>query len=375
MVTPVNGVMTSKFGPRMHPIFHEMRVHTGVDWAAPTGTPIYAAYAGTVASAGVAGGYGNLVALSHPGGKQTRYAHMSRFADGLAVGKPVAAGELIGYVGTTGNSTGPHLHFEVRIGDAPVDPLTTVVTVAAVSTQVFVSDGSAVDRLTEKIVQVESGGNASAKNPLSSATGAGQFIKSTWLRMMRTYRPDLANSMSEADLLALRYDPDLSREMVRNLAREGEAYLKARGHEITAGRLYLCHFLGMEDAHRVLSSARELPIDAVLSAGVLGANPFLKGKDIAYLQDWAERKMSGAVPRPSPSTTTVAQTPATAAAPPEFALFKRAIAEVLAPPNPDGELLPEEPAPDTPPEEDDNTGMLIPVRPESPDAAPSATIA
>ena len=367
MVTPVNGVMTSKFGPRMHPIFKEMRVHTGVDWAAPTGTPIYAAYAGTVASAGVAGGYGNLVSLSHPGGKATRYAHMSKFADGLVAGKQVAAGELIGYVGTTGNSTGPHLHFEVRIADAPVDPLTTVVTVATVATQVFVSDGSAVDRLTEKIVHVESGGSATAKNPLSSATGAGQFIKSTWLRMMRTYRPDLANSMSEADLLALRFDPDLSREMVRNLAREGEAYLKARGHEITAGRLYLCHFLGMEDAHRVLSSARELPVEAVLSAGVLGANPFLKGKDIAYLQDWAERKMSGAAPKPSTSTTTtVAQTPATPAVSPEFGLFKQAITEILAPPNPDAEL-PEEPQPEAPPTDDNDTALLAPKWPRSPD--------
>ena len=362
MVTPVNGVMTSKFGPRMHPIFHEMRVHTGVDWAAPTGTPIYAAYAGTVASAAVAGGYGNLVTLSHPGGKQTRYAHMSRFADGLVAGKQVAAGELIGYVGTTGNSTGPHLHFEVRIGDAPVDPLTAVVTVATTTTTaaVFVSDGSAVDRLTDKIVHVESGGSATAKNPLSSATGAGQFIKSTWLRMMRTYRPDLANSMSEADLLALRFDFDLSREMVKNLAREGEAYLKARGHSITAGRLYLCHFLGMDGAHQVLAAARELPLDQVLPAGVLGANPFLKGKDVAYVQDWAERKMSGAAPKPS-QTTTVAQTPAVPTPSPEFALFKQAIAEVLAPPVPEGEE-PAEEQPETPEPADGDTAMLAPDR-------------
>lgn len=339
MVTPVNGVMTSKFGPRMHPIFKEMRVHAGVDWAAPTGTPVYAAYAGTVSSAGVAGGYGNLVRLDHPGGRQTRYAHLSRFAEGLTVGKQVAAGELIGYVGTTGNSTGPHLHFEVRVGEAPVDPLTTVVATAT-TTAVFVSDGSAVDRLTEKIVHVESGGNASAKNPLSSATGAGQFIKSTWLRMMRTYRPDLANSMSETELLALRYDPDLSREMVKNLAREGESYLKARGHSITAGRLYLCHFLGMEDAHRILSTPRETPLDAVLSAGVLGANPFLKGKDVAYVQDWAERKMSGAAPKPTQS----APRPTAPTVSAEFAQFRAAIAEVLTAPSEEIELEEEAPA-------------------------------
>lgn len=344
MVTPVSGVMTSKFGPRMHPIFKEMRVHAGVDWAAPTGTPIYAAYAGTVAAAAVSGGYGNLVRLSHPGGAETRYAHMSKFADGLAAGQQVAAGQLIGYVGTTGNSTGPHLHFEVRVGGAPADPLTTVVTVAVTtSATVSISDGSAVDQLTDRIVHVESGGSATAKNPLSSATGAGQFIKSTWLRMMRTYRPDLANSMSEADLLALRFDYDLSREMVKNLAREGEAYLKARGHSITAGRLYLCHFLGMDGAATVLSASRETPLSAVLPAAVLNANPFLSGKDVGYVQDWAEKKMSGAAPKRTQSTTPVVQTPAGS---PEFDLFKQAIAEVLAPPS--DEVILEEPADEEP---------------------------
>ncbi|TIU47340.1 MAG: M23 family peptidase, partial [Mesorhizobium sp.] len=125
---------------------------------------------------------------------------------------------------------------------------------------------------------VESGGSARAKNPLSSATGAGQFITKTWIRMMNTYRPDLARSLSTADLLALRYDATLSREMVRNLAREGEAYLRARGHQITAGRLYLCHFLGMEGAAQVLAAPGSAQLSAVLGAAVIQANPFLTGK-------------------------------------------------------------------------------------------------
>ncbi|HTM77237.1 MAG TPA: M23 family metallopeptidase, partial [Devosia sp.] len=295
MVTPVPGVLTSTFGPRMHPIFHETRVHTGVDWAAPTGTPVLAAFAGEIASAGDGGGYGNLLRISHPGGRETRYAHLKAFAAGMVPGRKVAAGEVVGFVGTTGNSTGPHLHFELRVAGAPVNPLAAEVDRA----EAFVSDGSAVDELTERIVAVESGGNASARNPLSTATGAGQFISATWVRMMQTYRPDLASALDQAALLALRNDPTISREMVRNLAREGEAYLKARGHGVTAGRLYLCHFLGMEDAHRVLSADGALPLAQVLSPGVIAANPFLTGKDVNYVIAWAEAKMSGRVPRPA----------------------------------------------------------------------------
>jgi murein DD-endopeptidase MepM/ murein hydrolase activator NlpD len=317
MFTPVSGVLTSTFGPRMHPIFKEVRVHTGVDWAAPTGTPVYAAFAGTITAAGDGQGYGNLVRIGHPDGRETRYAHLSKFADGIVAGKAVGAGELIGFVGTTGNSTGPHLHFELRVAEAPVDPLATdTVYVAS-------SDAGAVDQLTERIVHVESGGNATAQNPLSSATGAGQFIKATWIRMMKTYRPDLAGSMTEEQLLELRNDPTLSREMVQNLAREGEAYLKARGHQITAGRLYLCHFLGMEDAHRILSTEPNVPLDKVLTASVLNANPFLIGKDVAFVENWAEGKMSGSsapASRPRP------------AASPEFQAYKAAIAELLTPP-------------------------------------------
>ena len=118
--------------------------------------------------------------------------------------------------------------------------------------------------------------------------------------MMNTYRPELARSLSTADLLALRYDATISREMVRNLAREGEAYLKARGHQITAGRLYLCHFLGMEGAHQVLSAPGSAQLSAVLGSSVIQANPFLTGKTASYVVDWAERKMGRKLPSPPP---------------------------------------------------------------------------
>ncbi len=154
--------------------------------------------------------------------------------------------------------------------------------------------GGAVEQLVNRIIQIESAGRADARNPLSTATGLGQFIESTWLRMMRTYRPDLSATLSRGELLALRTDPDISREMVLNLSREGESYLRARGHEITAGRLYLAHFLGMEGAHTALSAAPHEDLQTLFGAGVINANPFLRGRDAGYVVQWAENRMRGA---------------------------------------------------------------------------------
>ncbi|RWN59447.1 M23 family metallopeptidase [Mesorhizobium sp.] len=323
MVTPVNGVMTSTFGPRKHPILGTVRIHKGVDWAAPLGTPIAAAFDGEIVFQGDGSGYGNLVKISHGDGSETRYAHMQKFADKAGVGAKVKAGDIIGYIGTTGLSTGPHLHFELYRNGQAIDPLGTVTAVA--------TDASAVETLTERIVQVESGGKARAKNPLSSATGAGQFITKTWIRMMNTYRPELARTLSTADLLALRFDATISREMVSNLAREGEAYLRARGHQITAGRLYLCHFLGMEGAHQVLSSPGSAQLSAVLGSAVIQANPFLTGKSASYVVSWAERKMerklSPAMVEVSQQTTTTTELRQTS---PEFEKYKQAITAMVS---------------------------------------------
>jgi murein DD-endopeptidase MepM/ murein hydrolase activator NlpD len=112
---PVSGPVTSGFGPRWG------RMHEGIDIAVPEGTPVRAAAAGTVIHAGWLGGYGNLVVVDHGGGLSTAYAHNSSFA--AAVGQPVAAGQVIAYSGNTGNSSGPHVHFEVRVGGSAVDPL------------------------------------------------------------------------------------------------------------------------------------------------------------------------------------------------------------------------------------------------------------
>lgn len=119
-VLPVDGEVTSEFGPRTHPVTGAHGHHDGIDIAAPTGTPIAAAAGGTVSYAGVMGGYGNVVIIDHPNGLQTLYAHQSRIS--VTVGQKVSAGQAIGAVGSTGMSTGPHLHFEVKRDGEAIDP-------------------------------------------------------------------------------------------------------------------------------------------------------------------------------------------------------------------------------------------------------------
>jgi murein DD-endopeptidase MepM/ murein hydrolase activator NlpD len=101
-----------------------MKSHTGVDWAAPFGTPIFAAGNGTIDEIGVKGGYGKYVRIRHPNGYQTAYGHMTAFARGLNVGSRVRQGQVIGFVGSTGLSTGAHVHFEILINDRFVNPMT-----------------------------------------------------------------------------------------------------------------------------------------------------------------------------------------------------------------------------------------------------------
>jgi murein DD-endopeptidase MepM/ murein hydrolase activator NlpD len=113
--------VTSRFGFRAHPIRGGWQPHWGVDMAAPAGAPIVATMDGVVGSAGWAGGYGWRIDLLHEGGVQTRYAHLSSF--NVSTGQTVKQGDVIGFVGSTGNSTGPHLHYEVRVDGIAVDPL------------------------------------------------------------------------------------------------------------------------------------------------------------------------------------------------------------------------------------------------------------
>lgn len=116
--------ITSRFSlARRHPILNTVRAHRGVDFAANTGTPVMATGDGVVIAAGRRGDYGNLIEIRHPNGWITRYGHLSRFASGIRAGTRVRQSQIIGYVGSTGLSTGPHLHYEMRRGGEAIDPL------------------------------------------------------------------------------------------------------------------------------------------------------------------------------------------------------------------------------------------------------------
>ena len=122
--TPVpNGQFRSGFGVRRHPILGYVKMHTGVDWAAPSGTPILAAGNGVVEKAGWAGGYGRQTIIRHPNGYETSYNHQSAFAKWVKPGAKVRQGQVIGYVGASGLATGAHLHYELIVNGTKVDPM------------------------------------------------------------------------------------------------------------------------------------------------------------------------------------------------------------------------------------------------------------
>ena len=122
MKTPINGArLSSSFGMRKHPILGFTKLHTGTDFAAKEGTPIMASGSGTITRAKWCGGGGNCIKIKHNSTYQTIYAHMKSFAKGIKVGKKVKQGQIIGYVGSTGMSTGPHLHYEVIVNNKKVN--------------------------------------------------------------------------------------------------------------------------------------------------------------------------------------------------------------------------------------------------------------
>lgn len=124
MKMPINGArISSNFGMRFHPVLNRNRAHNGTDFAAPRGTPIMAAGAGVVERANRFGSFGNYIRIQHANGYETAYAHLNGFARGIRAGARVQQGQTIGYVGTTGRSTGPHLHYEVHLNGRPTNPM------------------------------------------------------------------------------------------------------------------------------------------------------------------------------------------------------------------------------------------------------------
>lgn len=157
--------------------------------------------------------------------------------------------------------------------------------------------------VVDKIIGAESGGNATAKNPNSSATGAGQFIASTWMNMVRQYRPDLMEGRSASEVLALRNNPSISREMTQRYVDENAQFLRNQGLQTTDGNVYLAHFLGPRGASQVLKADPNASAVSIVGEGVANANPFLRSMSVADLRAWSDRKMGGAgVTSSGPST-------------------------------------------------------------------------
>ena len=146
--------------------------------------------------------------------------------------------------------------------------------------------------LVDSIIGAESGGNADARNPNSSASGLGQFLDATWLSMMAKHRPDIQGSRDE--LLALKNDPTLSRAMTEAYAADNGKILTGAGFEASPGNTYLAHFAGPQGAVKVLSADPNAPVSSILGEAAVKANPFLQGMTAADLQAWAARKMGGA---------------------------------------------------------------------------------
>ncbi len=154
--TPIDGArISSGFGMRKHPILGYSKMHKGVDFAAPSGTPIYAAGNGTIVKIGRNGGYGNYIKIKHANGYATAYAHLSKFAKGLKNGSKVKQGDVIAYVGTTGRSTGPHLHYEVLVSGSQVNPkdvkLPTGTTLTGKELALFETRRDEINKLRENL--------------------------------------------------------------------------------------------------------------------------------------------------------------------------------------------------------------------------------
>ncbi|MGD9656182.1 MAG: hypothetical protein AB7U61_00845 [Methylocystis sp.] len=162
---------------------------------------------------------------------------------------------------------------------------------------------SSLKSLVDRIVTSESQGIADARNKYSSAVGLGQFINATWMELIRKHRPDLAGAMSDKEILDLRKDPELSREMTARYVEQNSSILLKKGLPVTPGSLYLAHFAGPGGAVALLSAPEEVDAATVMASvdgqpakareRIVNGNPFLKGFTVKDLKNWAHLKMQG----------------------------------------------------------------------------------
>jgi len=163
------------------------------------------------------------------------------------------------------------------------------------------SGNNAIAIVVERIIDAESNGCPNLKNTRSTASGAGQFLDETWVRLIRAYRPDIARR-SEREVLELRRDPELAREITTRLAEQSAAKLRQHGFPVTQGTLYLAHFAGTAGAVAILSAAESADAASVMASAdatgrttrekIANANPFLQRFTVADLKSWANRKMN-----------------------------------------------------------------------------------
>ena len=147
--TPIDGArLSSTYGMRKHPILGYNKMHKGVDFAAPKGTPVFAGGDGVIEYAATNGGYGKYIRIRHNNEYKTAYAHLSNFKKGISKGKRVSQGEIIAYVGSTGNSTGPHLHYEILYQNKQINPLKMKLPSGKILT------GSELERFIKKVNEI-----------------------------------------------------------------------------------------------------------------------------------------------------------------------------------------------------------------------------
>ena len=162
------------------------------------------------------------------------------------------------------------------------------------------TDGG-LETVVERIMFVESNGDPNMRHNRTSATGLGQFLDETWLDMIRAYRPDVLRGRSQAEVLGLRYDPNLAREITARFAEQNIVMLRRRGLPVTAGSVYLAHFAGGAGAVAILSAPEDADAASVMARAdatgrtrrekLITANPFLEHFTVADLKRWANRKM------------------------------------------------------------------------------------